>query len=95
MAVCADYRIPHSVFLAWDKSDRDKAIWWHVRQREACPSCGTRRDEWDPEKGGREDAYVAAARRCKGCEAIGKRKRAVPDGVGDGVQVVLKPNSEA
>ncbi|MGH3097892.1 MAG: hypothetical protein ACRDMV_18070 [Streptosporangiales bacterium] len=92
MAVCAEYRIPHSRFLGWEASDRDKAIWWHIRQREACPSCGTRRDEWDPKKGGRTDAYVASARRCHGCEAVAKHREQLPDGIGHGVQIVLKPN---
>lgn len=94
MAVAAAYQIPHSEFLAWDQADRDKAIWWHVRSREACGSCGTRRDEWNPDQGGHERAYVAAARRCKGCEAIEKHKRELPDGLGHGIQIILKPNPD-
>ena len=38
MAVCADYKISHSHFLGgpnrWTPADRDKAIWWYVREKE-------------------------------------------------------------
>jgi hypothetical protein len=65
--------IPHSVFLGrvvgpgepqWLDADRDKAIWWMIHQRQACPECGTRPDEWadDP------DAYVPEPHHCRGCE---------------------------
>lgn len=94
MTVAAEYRIPHSQFLAWDQADRDKAIWWHVRQKESCPSCGTRRDEWNPDKGGHERAYVATARRCRGCAAIANHQAELPEGIGPGVQIVLKPNPD-
>lgn len=66
--MCADYKIPHSQFLEWDQVDRDKAIWWHIRQAETCSGCGTRDVEWDPERGGSRFAYGAAIRRCRGCE---------------------------
>lgn len=91
MAVCADYKIPHSEFLSWSRSDRDKAIWQWVRQREACPSCGTRPDEWDPEKGGRRLAYVARKRRCLGCAAKQQVEESIePEKEGRGVHVVLE-----
>lgn len=65
--VCAAYGIAHSAFLSWPASDRDKAIWHHIRRRRACPECGTRPEEWDPAHGGRLDAYVAKPERCRGC----------------------------
>lgn len=64
MAVCAEYRIPHSLFLSWSPLDRDKAIWYQVRQRLTCPRCGTRPDEWDDD----HNAYVADWHHCRGCE---------------------------
>lgn len=67
MAVCAAYGIPHSQFLAWRQTDRDKSIWWEIRQRSTCPSCGTRAEEWDPRQGGSRDAYRADFRECAGC----------------------------
>lgn len=48
-------------------SDRDKALWWHIRQREACPGCGTRADEWNEAKGGNRFAYEAKITQCSGC----------------------------
>lgn len=35
-----------------------------------CPDCGTREEEWDAD----EEAYVALAVRCAGCEAIADRQ---------------------
>lgn len=67
MMVCAEYRIPHSQFLSWGKDDRDKAIWFEIRKRQACSGCGTRAEEWDEELGGRRDAYRADWVRCPGC----------------------------
>lgn len=68
MAVCAAYGIPHSTFAGWDRDDRDKALWWHIHRVETCQSCGTRPEEWDPDRGGDPDAYVATATHCRGCE---------------------------
>jgi hypothetical protein len=65
MAVCADYHIPHSVFLSWSQSDRDKAIWWHIRKRETCTSCGTRAEEWKTDP----NAYTWKVESCPGCHA--------------------------
>jgi hypothetical protein len=74
MAVCAEYRIPHSHFLGgpavWTPADRDKAIWWQVRQAETCRACGTRPDEWDPNLGGHRRAYAVEERVCAGCEVL-------------------------
>ncbi|HEX6668260.1 MAG TPA: hypothetical protein VF061_01805 [Gemmatimonadales bacterium] len=52
------------MFLGWDSDDRDKALWWLLHQRQACPSCGTRPDVFaeDPH------AYVAEPHHCRGCE---------------------------
>jgi len=68
MAVCAAYRIPHSVFLSWAPDDRDKALSWHLRQAEICKQCGTHPDDWDPKKGGHRRAFVAEILVCPGCE---------------------------
>lgn len=94
MAVCAAYQVPHSQFLGWDKPDRDKAIWWHIRSNEACGSCGTRRAEWDPEQGGHGEAYVATPSRCPGCEQIELARDSPEASAGRGVQVLLKPNPD-
>ena len=95
MAVCADYRIPHSEFLRWDTDDRDKAIAWHLRQADTCPSCGTRPEEWDPKRDGHQWAYVAEPRRCRGCEVRELGEASQPKDAGRGVSIVLKRNPEA
>lgn len=56
------------MFLGWDVDDRDKALWWLIFQRQTCPSCGTRPDEFDEARGGDMHAYVAEPRHCRGCE---------------------------
>ena len=83
MRVCAEYRMPHSEFLAWTQLDRDKAIWWHVRDRATCQSCGTRDEEWDEEVGGDRFAYAPAVGHCRGCEVKGQAQREL-DGAPDG-----------
>jgi hypothetical protein len=88
------YQIPHSEFLAWPDTDRDKAIWHHVLKRQACSGCGTRAEEWDPEKGGRTDAYKPMASRCPGCGLLHdlEEKPAVKDI--PGTHVFLVRNEE-
>lgn len=68
LAVCADYKIPHSRFLGWSQDDRDKAIWQRIRRSETCGSCGTHPDEWDEDRGGHRRAYTASIVVCPGCE---------------------------
>lgn len=91
MAVCAHYRVPHSVFLDWGQSDRDKAIWWLIREREACPSCGTRKAEWDEAQGGDRNAYIARKMRCRGCEVREQAEASIDrEQDGKGVHVELQ-----
>lgn len=97
MAVCAEYRIPHSTFLAWDDDDRDKAIWHLRRKKEACGECGTRPDEWNEAKGGHRHAYVAEIRNCRGCEvrkageaALDSARKKYPKGA----YVTLRPRQQ-
>jgi hypothetical protein len=91
MAVCVEYKIPHSEFLGWDSDDRAKAIWWHVRERERCPSCGTRHEDWvdDPH------AYVGELVRCRGCEVRQQTESSVTESDGRGIHVVLKRRRES
>lgn len=95
MAVCVAYRIPHSVFLReWTQADRDKAIWFQVQQADTCQGCGTRPDEWDPERGGDRNAYAASVHTCRGCAVLEQQREAfatAPKGThGRGAHVVLK-----
>jgi hypothetical protein len=89
MAVCAAYAIPHSEFMAWWTSDRDKAIWWHLREQERCGSCGTRRPEWDESR----HAYSAKKIRCRGCEVKEGAEKSITKADGKGVRIELHRNN--
>jgi hypothetical protein len=65
---CVPKGVPHSVFLGWDVDDRNKALWWVIHDRQRCPNCGTRPDEWNEAQGGDLHAYVAEPAHCRGCE---------------------------
>jgi hypothetical protein len=99
MELCERYRIPHSHFRGlgdgtWSDLDRRKALAWADYTKAACPSCGTRAEEWDEDSGGDEDAYTAITHRCIGCQLLADRQKTVPDGdEGHGVKVLLIPTS--
>lgn len=67
-----------------------------MRERQTCSGCGTRGAEWDPEHGGHRAAYLAAVRRCPGCQQVAARQEQLAkahDGkVPRGLHVFLKPN---
>lgn len=87
-------RIPHSEFLEWDKQDRDKATWHHIRERSRCKGCGTLPEEWDETRGGSRHAYAVAERRCTGCQMLESLREKVakrPAIHTRGVQVFLDP----
>lgn len=73
MEYCAPHGVPHSVFLGrvveagepqWLEADRSKALWWLIHQRQTCPNCATRPEDFadDP------DAFVPEPHHCRGCE---------------------------
>lgn len=90
MAVCAEYRIPHSEFLSWSEDDRAKAMWQYARERATCGSCGTRPDEWVGPDGPRLDAYEPVAQLCHGCRAISHKREQQGEKPPAGLQIVLK-----
>jgi hypothetical protein len=75
LAYCVPRGLPHSAFLSWDQDDQDKALAWEAERRAHCPDCGTRRDEWDPDRGGDRYAYLAVDYRCLGCESLEQAQR--------------------
>jgi hypothetical protein len=89
LAVSAEYRMFHSDFLSHSADDRDKAIWWFVRQRETCRNCGTRPDEWDETKGGRRNAYHGVIRQCPGCVVVERTEEAPQMQSGRGMHVAM------
>jgi hypothetical protein len=98
--VCETYRIPHSHYLGgplvWTPLDRAKTEAYTAWKNAACPGCHTRREEWDPKRGGHRHAYIAHADRCPGCELKAQEWDNIEAGPGKahGVRVGLKPNPE-
>lgn len=88
--MCELYGIRHSEFLSWSDDDRDKALWRRIRARQACPNCGTRREEWDESRGGDRNAYIAEPERCRGCELKEAARASLTGGEGRGVHIALK-----
>lgn len=70
MDYCGPLGIEYEDFLRWSKVSRDAALIWQARQRATCKQCGTRDEEWDPERGGHPSAFVATHHRCPGCAAL-------------------------
>lgn len=79
----------------WTAEDRDGALWWLIRERAKCPSCGTRPDEWDPAKGGHDHAYVHELHRCYGCAEKAKGQKQIDDAKLDHAWVAMVRNPEA
>ena len=95
MDVAFEYRVAHSVFLEWSKTDRDLAIAHHMRRAEVCPGCGTRPAEWNPKKGGHRMAYVPEVRVCQGCIVREGAEEDKSFKEGRGKSIALTPNPEA
>lgn len=90
--MCAAYGMPHSTFAAWDRDDRDKAVWYEIHERER-HTCGTRPDDWDPERGGDIHAYTAELRVCDGCQRLAQADRRIPEGERAYTYAVLVPKA--
>lgn len=63
MALCEDYKIPHSAFLDWDPEDRAKALAYRAEKSERCVMCGTAQWEWEENP----HAYIVEDVHCPGC----------------------------
>lgn len=98
--MCEVYRIPHSHYLGgplrWTPLDRAKAEAYVQWRAETCDGCGTRREEWDPKRGGSRVAYIAMSDRCPGCEIKAQEWDHIHESPGKahGVRVGLVPNPE-
>jgi hypothetical protein len=64
-------------------------MWQHLRKKQSCGHCGTRRDEWVGPDGGRLDTYTAEARLCHGCRAISVAREGLGEKPPAGAQIVL------
>ena len=60
----------------WTAEDRDKAIAYEMTQREACPSCGMRTEDFFDEQGNPHDPplYEPVVKRCEGCASRSNRR---------------------
>lgn len=67
LSFCNEHGLPHSEFLAWDQTDRVKALAFLVEKGQRCAMCGTAEWEWDPDQGGNKRAYEAVEKHCPGC----------------------------
>lgn len=95
LAVSAKYFKMHSEFLAYSAADRDGAIWQYIRERQTCQGCGTRPDEWDPDKGGHRAAYFPQITVCQGCIGIERLQEKIREEEGRGMRVGLRRNPDA
>ncbi len=107
LAICDRAGISHSHFLGgppvWSDSDQDKAVAFHdFRTAQCLGGCGTELADWDPERGGHPEAFIAGTRTCPGCRVIAEendnlRARAEAVGVHSlaGVHVILRPRAVA
>lgn len=94
MDYCGPLGLPRSEFLRWGRDDRDAAIVWQMRRQAACSACGTRPEEWDPDLGGSDIAYVAEIRPCRGCETQAAAQAQITEAHGKGAHVVLVRHGE-
>lgn len=96
MGYCGPRGIAHEgQFLTWSQSDRDKAIWWYLRDRAECSKCGTRDEEWTGADGRIRHAYYAAIMNCEGCAERERGEEAEELQNGRGKSIVLLANPEA
>lgn len=84
MVICAEYKIPHSVFLEWEPEDRAKAIAFHLEKGERCQLCGTADWEWEANR----FAYEAVEKQCHGCLHIAAAQEMIRDKTGVTVSLV-------
>jgi hypothetical protein len=63
----------------WTPEDRDKAKAYELSQREACPRCGTREDDWTDDEGELHDPPLIepVVHRCEGCAETARLKAAI------------------
>lgn len=97
LALCAKYRISHSHFLGgpdlWTPADRALAQAYEEWEQGNCSGCGTRREWWDPARGGHRHAMIADTDRCPGCEVKEQLRDQIPKDA-KGVHVFLRPNPD-
>lgn len=70
MAYVGPKGIPLSEFLTWDTHDQEAALLWQAHEARRCGQCRTHPWDWNPDKGGRRQAYTAEVVQCPGCAAV-------------------------
>lgn len=94
LAICDEYKIPHSTFLEWDVADRAKTIAYRRWKSQQCPRCGSRDEDWIDDEGRLLEipALRVTAHKCFGCAEIEGARDDVPAEERSGVTFRLASN---
>jgi hypothetical protein len=79
MAVCREYRIPHSAFLEWDELDQAKAIAFQIHESRRCGTCGILPEDWPDDAPNEDPPYEPDVKVCHGCEEMARYTRWLRD----------------
>lgn len=71
----------------WTQTDRDYALWWSIRQRETCSSCGTRPSQLEEDP----TSWSWKVESCPGCELREKGQQVANNQAKRGGAEGLKP----
>ena len=81
--------------MTWSPLARGYALAWEQNEREKCPDCRTRHEEWKDDP----DAYLGATHYCRGSELLAQQRNTFPtDDDGrpmPGYFAYLKPRAQA
>lgn len=87
MRWCSDKGIPHSEYLSWRQSDREKLIAFLLDDNARCKQCGTADWEWEENR----YAYQAELEFCQGCMHLEAAREDQSD-TPPGASIVLVPS---
>lgn len=93
LEVCERAGIGHSVFLAWDEDDQDKAVSYLRWKNQCCQGCGVHPSEWpdDPYEAEQDPPFEARLSSCFGCQMTTGARKEIPSEQSMAVRVRLIP----
>lgn len=71
--------------------DRDKALAWKRDQLAICPTCRTRKEDWERDR----DAFVGNIEQCPGCDRLEQEKENAQSTKLRGLHIGLVPKEFA